>query len=275
MNLTKNHTDLPFKIVILKPDAAEDANSLAHRHDYFELFIFETEGKGHFIDFKNYEVNPSSMHLVIPGSIHLLKRNSKTNGFVLLFSDEFYHQNNPKDNLWLEIIPHILKSGASLNIDVDKFKLIKELCTHITMTNDNEIQRSYLQLIIMHLKSIFNLDTTIASSSKSKLAYDFRKELELNFYENHKVGFYAEKLNISVSSLNKKVEEVFNMSPSEMVLERLLLEAKRLLYYNEYSSKEIAYKLGYNDDSYFSRIFKQKIGLSPNQFRKDSRQEFK
>jgi AraC-like DNA-binding protein len=139
----------------------------------------------------------------------------------------------------------------------------------------NEIQRSYLQLIIMHLKSIFNLDTTIASSSKSKLAYDFRKELELNFYENHKVGFYAEKLNISVSSLNKKVKEVFNMSPSEMVLERLLLEAKRLLYYNEYSSKEIAYKLGYNDDSYFSRIFKQKIGLSPNQFRKDSRQEFK
>lgn len=275
MKLTDNHTTLPFKLVKLKPDPSEDAKSLAHRHNYFELFIFENEGKEHFIDFKNYEVLPSSVHLVLPGSIHLLKRNIKTTGYVLLFSDEFYHHNNSKINLWLEIIPLVLRNGALLNIETKQFNLILELCNHLSLTNDFEIQRSYLQLIMMHLKSSFQLNTVYNIRSSNLIAYSFRKQVELSFNKNHKVNYYAQELNVSISTLNKKVKEVFTFSPSELILERILLEAKRLLYHNGYSSKEIAYKLGYNDDSYFSRIFKQKIGISPNQFRKESRIIFK
>ena len=269
-----NHTILPFKLVHLKPDDTEDAETLAHRHSYFELFIFEKEGKNHFLDFVDYKVKKQSMHLVMPGCIHLLKRNKHTKGFVLLFSEEFYHLNVKSYDLWLEIIPLLIQNGCSITLSDEDFKTVISLCNQIDKFKDNQIVSTYLHLIILIFQKSYEKNKTTINEY-SKKAHQFRKLVEINYKKNEKSEFYANELNISVAHLTKIIKQTFAQSPSGIIKQRLLLEAKRLLFHNDYSSKEIAYSLGFNDDSYFTKFFKQNTNYTPSQFRLKSRENFK
>jgi len=270
----ENHTEQDFKLIHLKPDATEDANSLAHRHSYFEMFIFEEEGKNHFIDFEDYKVEKRTMHLVMPGSIHLLKRNKHTKGYVLLFSEEFYHLNVKNYDLWLEIIPLLIESGCSTTLEKDDFENVINLCKQIESYKEHKLISTYLHLIILIFQKSFKAQER-KFIEKKQVAFEFRKLVEIYFKKEHNSSFYANKLNIEIAVLSKNVKNAFGKSPTEILKERILLEAKRLLYHNDYTSKEIAYSLGFNDDSYFSKFFKSKAGVSTNQFRKNSRERFK
>lgn len=271
MYLKDNHTNLPFKLVHLKPDAEEDKNTLAHRHNYFELFVFENEGKQHLIDFETYEVASESIHLVLPGCVHLLLRNARTTGFVLLFSEDFYMQNQIENKLWHLLIPSLLKNGAALKLDTESFQKIVVLCRQLADTKEPDIQRTYLQLIIQHLIAAFQFQKLFIENKANSVAYEFRKLVENHFSEEHKMSFYAEKLNLNSTALSIKVKETFGISPLEILQDRLILEAKRMLMHYEYSSKEIAFSLGFKDDSYFSKFFKSKTGFSALDFRKKYR----
>lgn len=82
---------------------------------------------------------------------------------------------------------------------------------------------------------------------------------------------YAELLNVSVSYLNECVQKTSGQSVSRLIRERVVLEAKRLLYHSRKSVKEIAAELGYDDYSYFTRLFVKTVGLTPLTFRDKNR----
>lgn len=267
MFLKDNHTSLPFKLVQLKPDAQEDKNTLAHRHNYYELFIFKNQGKLHQIDFESYEVLKQSVHLVLPGCVHLLQRNKYTNGYVLLFSEAFYMQNQIENKLWRTLVPSLLYNGAALNLEKDSFDKIVVLCEHIAEAKEIDIQRTYLQLIIQHLILAYQKQSLFVENKANTLAYDFRKLIEIHFTEEHKIAFYAKKLNVNSATLSSKVKETFGVSALQILQDRLILEAKRMLMHYEDSSKEIAFSLGFKDDSYFSKFFKSKTSSSAIDFR--------
>lgn len=83
---------------------------------------------------------------------------------------------------------------------------------------------------------------------------------------------YAELLNESPVVLNRAVKSLTGKTAGELIIERLILEAKRLLLYSGLNNKEVAYKLGYDDPSYFARIFHKKTGSTPSEFRNRVRQ---
>ncbi|MBL4658385.1 MAG: helix-turn-helix domain-containing protein [Flavobacteriales bacterium] len=85
---------------------------------------------------------------------------------------------------------------------------------------------------------------------------------------------YADLLSTTSEHLNGETKKVRGKTASDLISDRIILEAKRLLMYSEFSNKEIAYFLNYEDPSYFSRFFKNKIGISPSEFRDNLQKKY-
>jgi AraC-like DNA-binding protein len=81
-------------------------------------------------------------------------------------------------------------------------------------------------------------------------------------------SFYAEKLKVSTQKMNQHTRQFLNKTVTELINEKLLIEAKRLLAYSDKSVSEIAYEMNFNDNSYFNKFFKRIEKETPEQFRK-------
>lgn len=99
----------------------------------------------------------------------------------------------------------------------------------------------------------------------------FNLLVEANYRTEHSVSFYAQELCKSPKTLSNLFAIYNHKSPSQVIQERILIEAKRLLSYTDKSVKEIAYDLGFEDISYFSNFFKKHTGLSPVDFRNNKK----
>ncbi len=99
------------------------------------------------------------------------------------------------------------------------------------------------------------------------LVREFNALVEFNFRQEHAVGFYAEKLFKSPKTLSNNFAK-FEKSPLQIIHDRIILEAKRLLIYTDKTAKEIAYELGFDDASHLSRMFKKHTSFSPSEFKK-------
>jgi AraC-like DNA-binding protein len=106
-----------------------------------------------------------------------------------------------------------------------------------------------------------------ARSPKTIAFRNFLRILEDNYKRPLGVGYYADKLNTSIRNLNLLCSNVFGKSVSEIIETRKLIEARRLLLNTSLSVSEIGFDLGYNEKSYFTRVFRKKTGLTPTDFR--------
>lgn len=95
----------------------------------------------------------------------------------------------------------------------------------------------------------------------------FNLMVENNYREHHSVAYYAQQLNKSPKTLSNLFALYNHKSPLQVIQERLIIEAKRLLYYTDKSAKEITYELGFEDAAYFSNFFKKHTSFSPTDFR--------
>jgi AraC family transcriptional activator of pobA len=74
---------------------------------------------------------------------------------------------------------------------------------------------------------------------------------------------------MSPDAFSKKIKKQFSRSPSTLINERVILEAKKLLHLTYRSIKEIALELNFDDEFYFSRYFKKNVGVSPSYYRRN------
>ncbi len=104
-------------------------------------------------------------------------------------------------------------------------------------------------------------------NTKIDLLREFNMLVESHFKTEHSVSFYADKLFKSPKTLSNTFSKL-NTSPLQIIHERIILEAKRLLIYTDKTAKEIAYEVGFEDASHLSRLFKKHTALSPSDFKK-------
>jgi len=130
--------------------------------------------------------------------------------------------------------------------------------------------RHLLGALFAKLECDSGRDTTVEKGKNNpelETFNNFLKILEANFRRPEGVEFYAEKLNMSARNLNAITKKVFDKSVSEIIETRKLTEARRLLVHSNLSVSEIGFDLGYNEKSYFSRVFLKNTGLTPTDYK--------
>ncbi len=243
----------------------------AHRHDYFEMLYFEKSGGTHEIDFISYPVIKNSIHFISPGQVHLLRRNKNVTGHVIAFKEEAFLTTafSGKELLMPSsaISPvAVLSREQSKHVAKSLSNLISEYSN-----NHNFSQYSlsaYLMLLVIEVLKVFEKEKSVKqNSSSNNLYHNFRRLVDKEISSIHSVADYAKKLNVSPGHLNDTVKRESGKSASEIIYERLILEAKRMLYHSALSIKEISNKLNYEDPAYFTRFFKKHVRLTPVEFR--------
>ncbi|WP_316809693.1 helix-turn-helix domain-containing protein [Pedobacter heparinus] len=129
------------------------------------------------------------------------------------------------------------------------------------------ILKSYLQLVLAIASRIKKTVQDIPDEDNGSPVAGFQQLLEQHFLSQRSPLFYANELGLPANSFTKYCTKHFGKSPSKLIQERVVLEAKKQLHLTHQSSKEIAALMNFDDQHYFSRYFKNHTGVSPSQFR--------
>jgi len=274
----RNHNpDATFYANFFIPHLKEHHGTISapHKHDFY-LTVFFTKGSGtHEIDFSSYPIKPGSIFLLNPGQTHHWELSDDIDGYVLFHSKSFYDMafngrsvNNFPFFYSTQNSPCLYLGGINIEKLEVLFKSVVEEYQVFSLLKRQKIT-SLLDIIYIEL-SRFCVDETISNNKKiNSYSIKFR-ELEILIEENYKAEkspqFYSSKLFISPKHLNRITKEMVGKTTSDLIIERVLLEAKRMLIHANDNFTEIADDLGYEDYSYFSRLFKNKSGENPSQF---------
>jgi AraC family transcriptional activator of pobA len=247
-----------------------------HKHNFFILLLI-TAGTGtHSIDFRNYEVATGTVFFLKPGQVHSWQLSKDCEGHILFFSMEFYSWGFPVKTLSTFPFYASPSHPSDLILSPDQVTDIAQIFSQIEKETESsvwakkEMLRSLTEILLISLARIYQ--TTHQLSHTGMVAEDrFRileETIEKHFRSNRHANFYADRLNLSLRQLNRLTKASVEKTISEILLDRVILESQRLLTYSDETVATIASQLGFDDPSYFSRLFRKKIGLTPEQFRK-------
>jgi len=255
----------------------DSAINKPHKHDFYLTVLF-TEGAGvHEIDFKTYPVNEGALFLIKPGQTHYWKFTEKAEGYIFFHSKSFYDFHFP--NKQIDNYPFFYSRFNASALYLNKINVASFVTLFIKISEENtgnklfSIQKMSLLIDSLYIDAsrLFIAVTDVKIEINKKRVTHFNeleRLIDANYLVEKRPDFYAKQINVSIKHLNKIVNATVGKSTSELVQERIILEAKRLLVYGKLTSQEIAFSLGYDDPSYFSRIFKKKCGVSPSEFAK-------
>ncbi|WKS94408.1 helix-turn-helix domain-containing protein [Riemerella columbina] len=163
--------------------------------------------------------------------------------------------------------PYIhLSEGRFAELELIFDKMQHELKPQIPMAD--AILKTYIQLVLAICSQEKSLEIEETPPLDS-LMLRFQDLIEQHFAQQRSPAFYADALAVSVATLSKKTKKVFGKTPTALIQERIILEAKKQLHLTEKTVKEIAAELYFQDEYYFSRYFKKWVGYSPSHFRKE------
>ncbi len=241
-----------------------------HRHNYFELFYFTRAGGSHTIDFKEYGIRAPSIHLVLPGSLHLVQRSQDSSGYVLLFTRSFLYSlvdftPSRHQQLWQQKAVFALLQEESDFVQMCLRQIKDELQKE--RSGRYKVMASLLHMVLILLYR----QAPEPRDKPHSLVERFTEKLELHFNTNRSASDYARELGCSLNHLNKALAQSSFSSAQASITERRILEAKRLLIHTEWGLKEITYHLGYEDPDYFGKVFKKHSGQTASEFVKTNR----
>ncbi len=268
--LIDDESSVPFQLVQLTEEGSYDT-SVPHRHNYYEVFIFEVGGGEHHIDFDTFPIQNNSIHFVSPGQVHNVVRKADSKGFVLLFSRDFYSS----DNVRLNQFPFLNNNlnEPLLKLNQTQFELLNKLVNIIGIEQNSrdslskDLIKSHLNSFLIYCKRFFNESDRTINFTNDSLSFRFKKLIETNYLKMHNVSEYASILNVSKKQLYESTKNEIGVPPKNLIYDRIILEAKRLVLYTNHSFQEIAFFLNYSDASHFTKFFKSKTGFSPTDFR--------
>ncbi|TDQ11746.1 helix-turn-helix domain-containing protein [Pedobacter metabolipauper] len=254
---------LPEDLIIFK-EAKQ-----AHRHDFHSFFFLEKGSVSIEIDFKRHHIESPSVIYMHPNQVHLILASKN----VTVSSCAINNENlNPE---YLKLLEGITPAKP-LFLEKETFSIISEavsLCINFFESKHRKLYHSILKdscnaLVALVISQYMERSESAAKPSRFEMVTKiFNETLERNYSKVKSPAAYAEKLNISTAYLNECVKNTTGYSVSHHVQQRIILEAKRLLYHSDKSVKEIATELGFDDYPYFSRVFTKVAGITALAFR--------
>ncbi len=250
-----------------------------HSHDFYSILLI-TKGKGNLIiNNERYSVRPQTICLIAPDQVHSFEGLMETEGVIFFFCQDFYVEEfsftrllnvfsytaKIENDFCMPCIPLSEKEYSPVNFTMRSLKYEYE-----SYSSDNRsatIIRSLLNIMLLKLSDLYENISDISTRNDSVLFHSLVHLIDSYFIEEHNLGFYSSSLNISERQLNDICNRYFNCGLKRILQDRLMQSARKLLLSSEYTVSEIAYKLNFEDNSYFTKVFKSKTGLTPSRFR--------
>ncbi|MEP6844969.1 MAG: helix-turn-helix domain-containing protein [Panacibacter sp.] len=259
----------------------EDNSFFDHiqRNNYFSL-IWVTEGAGKVkADFAEYDFVENSLFAFAPYQPYMITTDQQIKGVVINFHSGFFcihkHQEEIATNgvLYNNVYqPPFVKADDN---SAATFKMVYEQMK-TEMQNpalaQHELLVSYLKIFLITASRLKVQQQTrvaemVMDNKEPFVLQKLRDAIEANFKAKHAPAQYAELLHITPKALGKITKTHFNKTLTDLIAERIIIEAKRELYLTNKTVKEIAWELGYDDEYYFSRFFKVNADISPQLYR--------
>lgn len=255
-----------------------------HVHSFYEILWFQ-EGYGHHtVDFMDYEVKPGTIFFLSPGQVHNFDTICQAadakgyRGVAIKMCTNFMRDEECASNLFLKYnVFHTYDTTPFYYIDektsADLARLVDEMedeAQRYGEFGNIDMLKSLLRIFLVKIHRYGTQEAPLRLDSlrpSHQLFIEFRKLVDQEYSRLHTVQEYADQLNVAVRTLNKSVNECSQKSPLAFINDRIILEAKRLVRYSNLMIKEIAFQLGYDDPSYFVKLFKRHTGHLPSDFR--------
>jgi AraC family transcriptional activator of pobA len=266
--------EMALKITYFKDDSLF---SSLKRYNYFSMLLL-SEGEGSVLrDETRYAFNRDCLLCFSIYQPFMVEPESEMEGVLINFHPSFFclfkHRNEVSCN---GVLFNNLYDTPVVNLTPEEMRslsvIVDELSTEIQNRQqpDEDVLISYLKIFLIAASraKIEQRRGEEVQPAKIPLTLEnLKNAIETHYKTLRSPGDYGELLHISTKALNKASKAHFNKTLTDLIAERLIIEAKRELYLTSKSVKEIAFELGYEDEFYFSRYFKKKVGVSPQIFR--------
>lgn len=247
-----------------------------HRTSFYHIVWFQKGQTSHLVDFNLIDVKPNSLLFLNKDVVHSFHRKGELAGVVILFTDDFFCQTEEDVKvLQNSILFNDLFTVSQIQIG-DEAKMFTDLLN--LMNTELEKEKDIFQPVILK-NLLYNFLLLAERKRRTQDFIEVKKSVELDFvmkfrdlleqnYRSQKhVSEYAKQIFITEKRLNQATSKILGKTPKEIIDDRVLLEAKRLLAHTHESVKEIGYTLGFEEPTNFIKYFRKHNHLTPVEFR--------
>jgi AraC-like DNA-binding protein len=229
------------------------------------------------IDSNKYEIKPPCVFFMSPGQAHKLEFSHDIEGFIFIFTADFYLLNRSDQNSLIEFPffytihqdnpPLLLENEADIRF---LESLFMQSIAEISRSGEYipEMLRSILDLILFTCASRYPVNENTLNKGRGQiLVKQFFHLIEENHQKNISLSDYARMIGITSNHLTQTVKLLTGKTSSQIIKAKQLMEIKRLLVHTNMNVSEIATQLNFEDQSYFTKFFKRETGITPIQYR--------
>jgi len=271
-----------FKVYNFEGSLPEQSELLIpHRKNhYLIIFLRRAGGTRQWIDMTPYILQDNRIYFSSPHNIIVKEEFKELWSTGIAFTSDFlsFLENPTLSNLPLIQNPH---NGHELLLTEVDVNFVEDMMSKINAEyrRPGEWQQrmlgAYLTVLLTYLSRLYNEQFKSNDTSAEKLLLQkFQAKINEHFRELHEVSEYATQLNISAGHFSEVVKAQSGKPAIKHIHDRLVMEARRLLFHTNNSLKEISFDLGFTDASYFNRFFKRETGITPAEYRASIRKMY-
>lgn len=253
---------------------------IPHRKDHYLLAFVRQGGSRLWTDMNSLVLKDNSIHFIGPNQVIVKESVDKQWATGIAFTKEFLSLQE-KDSLSRLPLIQNPQNGHELLLNEADITFVEDMLALINKEylKPGEFQQrmllAYLTLLLTYLSRLYTEQFSETDTSVDKLLLQkYQAKIDAGYREFHEVGDYASMLHISAGHLSEVVKNQSGKPAIKHIHERLVLEARRLLFHTNNSLKEIAFDLGFSDASYFNRFFKRETGVTPADYRVSIREMY-
>jgi AraC-like DNA-binding protein len=267
-----------FAIVKSEPDEIITSLHAPHRHEGYSITLLLRGRITQFIDFEKYTIAAPAVISMAPDQIAQFVSTEDCEMICISFNKEFLiTEMMGWIACWECMFGHVV-------MDIGE-NSVRELKTYADlMLEEFYSDKPKKELIIRNLLNAFiiacarirshHLTVMQMDAVQNKLVQQFKYQVDTHFREKTQVAQYADMLYVTPGHLNDVIKSTVGKTAKQVIDEKRITEAKRLLFWGDHNMKEIAWQLKFEDDSYFNRFFKKHTGHTPSLFQRMIREKY-